>query len=307
MQPKPPSSLWVTLLVGSFAACSSASTSSPSAAPGASEDGGSASAGEDGGEVEGDASAPSGPGPFDLALTVRELMGTTPADTLFFVAVRDAESHEVVASSHDEEHSTQTFKLTKKKALQKGHRYEVGIKTGWPTGCLASTSDVWYREIPDVTANVSLAIDVTEGEGVDKKGCDVIHAPVALPPGLYAADVPIAGVSGNHVTLEVSPTGRVYTRSMQVFCGVDSNCVSTTTTHGTCELEQATYPDLQTFSLGDESGSHTAVKGTATIDAATKSIHYVGRTTTWRGTSTTCCDQSFDVVLKKTTGAPSCQ
>ena len=51
----------------------------------------------------------------------------------------------------------------------------------------------------------------------------------------------------------------------------------------------------------------TSPEVTATIDAATKSIHYVGRTTTWRGTSTTCCDQSFDVVLKKTTGAPSCQ
>ncbi len=200
MQPKSSHALWVTLLLGSFAACSSGGTTGSAAAPGGSEDGGASSDEDGGGGGEGDASSPSGPGPFDLSLTIRELRGTTPADTLFFVAVRDADSHEIVASSHDEEHTTQTFKLTKKKALQKGHRYEVGIKTTWPTGCLASTSDVWYREIPDVTGNVSLAIDVTEGEGVDKKGCDVIHAPVALPPGLYAADVPIAGVSGNHVT-----------------------------------------------------------------------------------------------------------
>lgn len=301
----------VSALVLAFAACSSSagttSGAGPSASSGGGDDGGAASE-DDGGEATEGGVSGGGAGPFDLSLTVRELRGGTPADNLFFVAVRDADTSEVVATSHDEEHTTQTFKLSKKRALTKGHRYEVGIKTTWPTDCLASTTDVWYREIPEVTANVALSFDVTEGVDVDTKGCDVLHVPVALPPGTYTADVPVAGVSGNHVTLEVSPTGRVYTRSMQIFCGATSGCVSTTVTHGVCELEQATYPDADSFSLGDESGSSTAVKGTATIDASAKTIHYVGSTTTWKsGGGSQCCTAPFDVVLKKTSSAVQCK
>ncbi len=128
----------------------------------------------------------------------------------------------------------------------------------------------------------------------------MLHAPVPLPPGTYSTGAPILGVSGNRVALVVSKTGRVYAKEFVVFCNAPAQCAPTTLTHGACEWEKTVYPGETTFALVNQSGNSTSVKGTATIDAAAKTIRFVGRTNTWKPSGTNCCDDSFDVTLTKT-------
>jgi hypothetical protein len=262
--------------------------SSPAAAPDAAD----AGPGED--------VTPTTEGPFDLDLTVHETLPSgEDASTLMFVAVRDAETKELIAFVGDDEKLVSTVAVKKSGVLLAGHRYEVGVKDTWFASCHDAGSNVWYREIPAVAGHVTLTVDVRPSVALDERGCDVLHEPVGLPPGTYATTSAVLGIPGNEVRLLVSATGRVYTESLRIFCGTTSSCVSTTIGFGDCELEEAIYPGTTTFSLGSSAASKTTVKGTATIDVAAGTIRYTGRTYTWTGTSTICCDKTFDVTLKR--------
>jgi hypothetical protein len=283
-----------------LAACSSETIVRSSAPPGD-----PALAGEDGGASDpegGDGNPSAGPGPFALDINV-----SVPGSTPLFVAVRDADTKELIAISHDEENLAGSVRIKKAGVLLRDHRYEVGVKDQWYAKCLDASANVWFREIPPVAGDVSLELALQEDVGEDPRGCDVLHAPVGLPAGTYATTQPILGIAGNRVSLVVSSTGRIYTNQFQVFCGTTAQCVSTTVTHGACEWEQVVYPDENTFSLGSSAASHTTVRGKATIDRAAKTIRYTGRTYTWTGSSTICCDQTFDVTLTKVGGStPQC-
>lgn len=239
-------------------------------------------------------------GPFDLDLTVNETLPSgEPASTLMFVAVRDADSKELIAFVGDDQNLASKVTVKKSGALVAGHRYEIGVKDTWYAGCHDAGSNVWYREIPAVADHVALVVDVRPSVEVDKRGCDVLHEPVGLPAGTYATTSAVLGIPGNEVRLVVSPSGRLYTESLRIFCGTTSSCVSTSVGFGDCELEEAIYPGQTTFSLGSEAASRTTVKGKATIDVAAGTIRYTGRTFTWTGTSSICCDKTFDVTLKR--------
>lgn len=302
------------LFITSVLACSSASNGS--IAPAASGDGGVTDDAEPGEGADRDAvskkdgGTSGGAGPFDLDLTVREKDATGgAASTLMFVVVRDADTKEVIAGSYDEEKLVSQVKLKKAGVLEKGHRYEIGVKDTWFTYCLDSSANVWYRELPEVTDDVVLDFTVQVDVDEDPRGCEVLHAPVDLPAGTYSTSQPILGVAGNRVSLVVSPSGRVYAKELVVFCDAPAGCTPTTLTHGACEWEETVYPGQLTFDLGNDSGSSTSVSGTATIDPAAQTIRFKGRTHTWKsGSGTDCCDATFDVTLTKTSSSTSsCQ
>lgn len=247
-------------------------------------------------------------GPFDLDLTINETLPSgEPASTYLFAAVRDADSRELVAFVAQSDKLVSTIAIQKPGVLQAGHRYEVGVKDTWYAGCADSSANVWYREIPAVSDHVTLTIDVRPAVELDKRGCDVLHEPVALPAGTYGTTSPVLGIAGNEVSVVISPTGRVYTDRLRILCSTSSSCPSTSVTIPACEYEQAVYPKELTFSLGSSLASHTTIKGEATIDPATQSIRYKGRVYSWTGTSTSCCDETFDVVLTKTRDAADCK
>jgi hypothetical protein len=243
----------------------------------------------------------SGSDVFDLDVTVEEKLPTgEPASTFLFLAVRDVDTKELIGFAYEDTKLVGSLSIKKTGALLRGHRYEVGAKDTWYAGCEDAGSNVWYREIPSVADHVKLTMSVRPSVDVDKRGCDVLHQPVALPSGTYATTAPPLGISGNEVVVVVSPSGRLYVEHLRVFCGTTSSCVSTSVSHAACELEQSIYPGETTFSLGDQSASHTTVKGEAVIDPATNKIRYKGRVYTWTGSSSVCCDQMFDVELVKT-------
>jgi hypothetical protein len=243
----------------------------------------------------------SNPGPFDLAVTV----GTTKT-TRLAIAVRDAETKELVAFARKEAQDLAdiTVTITKPGLLLLGHRYEVGVKAGSFADCAPASQDIWYRAIPEVNGNVSIDASVAYGVEADARGCDVIHEPVKLPPGTYATTAPVLGVAGNNVTMVVSPSGRVYP-SVRIFCS-NPDCLPTKISDAAC-ADAVIYPGEDTFSTGS-SGSYTSVRGTATIDAVAKTVRYIGRTKTILPSSgRVCCDEPFDVVLKQaSTDAGKC-
>jgi hypothetical protein len=259
-----------------------------------------------GGEAAADDGPPAATGPFDLHMKVSLVLPSgEPGSNLLFVAVRDLETRELVAFVAEDQRVVSTIEISKPAVLVAGHRYAVGIKDTWYASCLDASANVWYREIPPVTGNVDLTTAVTVGVDEDPRGCDVLHEPVGLEPGTYATTAPVLGIAGNRVALVVSQSGRLYTDELRVFCGTTSSCVSTTVGFGDCELEEALYPGATTFALGSEAASHTTVTGTATLDRASQTIRYVGRVYTWTGSSTICCDESFDVTLTRVGAAAS--
>src|SRR5688572_19784798 len=153
-----------------------------------------------------DAMAVEAQGPFDLDLTVKDYLPSgEPSMTFMFVAVRDADSKELIAFFKEDETLISTVRISKPGVLKKGHRYEVGIMDTWYPSCLEESANVWYREIPAVTAHIQQQIDVRPSVAEDRRGCAVLHEPVTLPPGTYAASVPIGSIAGNRVELVVSP------------------------------------------------------------------------------------------------------
>lgn len=250
--------------------------------------------------------APSGP--FDLDLTIRETLSSgEPASTYMFAAVRDADTKELVAFVAEGEKLVGGLTIRKPGVLQAGHRYEIGVKDTWFSGCKESGSNVWYREIPAVAAHVTLTVEVRLGAERDERGCDVLHEPVALPTGTYATKAPILGIAGNVASVVVSPSGRVYTDRLRILCGTDSSCSSTSVSIPACKYEQAILPGEVTFSFGSSLASRTTIKGEATIDPASGSIRYKGRVYTWTSGGTNCCDETFDVVLTKVGDAAACE
>ncbi len=133
------------VLVLAVVACSSGTTASFSdagAATNASEGGapgqnGDGNAAPDGDGVQG------GDGPFDLALTVNgKDEATTNIKFDSGLPVRDADTKEIVATVHDEEKSVTKVQIAKKGVLEKGHRYEIGVKDTWYSYCLDPSANV---------------------------------------------------------------------------------------------------------------------------------------------------------------------
>lgn len=261
--------------------------------------GGGDGGGDDDGSSGADAGAGAGPFDLNLVVTARSEAGAVH-DTLLYVAVRDADSGELVAFVGDDDNLVSTVTIDQPGVLRAGHRYAIGVKDTWFASCVDPSANVWYREIAAVAADVELTLDAQPDLDEDPRGCDVLHEAVALDPGTYQAAVPLPGVTGNQVAIVVSPTGRVYTDELRIYCGTSADCSSTSVGFATCDLEEAIFPGESTFGLGSQAASYTNVEGEATIDGAAQTIRYVGRVYTWDGSFTNCCDETFDVTLART-------
>lgn len=245
----------------------------------------------------GSTTAPSGAA-FDLDLTV------TADVSGLFVGVRDRDTGALVAFEDSTEGSK--VRIQKRGVLVAGHHYAIGIRGGRYEACLSDGMDVWYRELDAVTESVELALEVAHGADEDPRGCAVVHEPVALPAGTYASNGPILGIAGNKVVLVVSPTGRVYTSDVRIFCSDTSDCFSTRLGPNACR-EKPILPGEDTFAIETVS-TYSSVSGTATIDPDAKTIRYEGRARTLvYGTSKVCCDEAFDVTLRETSGGEDCE
>lgn len=257
---------------------------------------GGAGAGGTGAAGAGGSTTSAPAGPFDLHLDV----GITDASgaayqTTLIAAVRDAETQELIAYANSGYDYVDSVKLDAPAKLIAGRSYSVGIRD-------VAGMECHRRELKAISASVMDSIRIAKGTELDPTGCDLTVSPVALPSGTYATTAPPLGVAGNDVTLLVSASGRLYYDNVRVFCS-NAQCDPTVFSSGpTCENEIVLPPGVLDFDLG-AAGSYTQVSGTATIDPATKTIHYVGKTLTFTA-NTNCCEESFDVTLERV-GAPS--
>lgn len=185
--------------------------------------------------------------------------------------------------------------------LELGHQYAIAVTTGSVLGCPEDPEAAWYEVLPEVVGDVTLERTWAFGEAYDARACDVLWQPTGLATGAYEAQGPLF-VNGNAISIVVTESGRLYTRSFAVDClDAPGNCGST---EGPAPCEPTgPVPGQPSWSMS-KGGDYAIFEGSATLDAATQSITFSGVSKAWYTTLQPCCELNVDATLTRTGPVP---